>query len=466
MGKLFGTDGIRGFANIYPMTVEVALKTGLAVARFAKEHGGTAVIIGRDTRLSGDMLEAALAAGISSMGINVLTAGIIPTPGVAFLTATVKGAGAGVVISASHNPFHDNGIKVFKSGGLKLTDPEEAKIESYILEADLRLTDSGDCGQKGTDSAVEPGTITTLFDASARYAEFLKTCYERGLDKKTPTHPLKIVVDCSNGASYTVAPLVFKALGFDAQFIFDTPDGKNINHNCGSQHTETLAKRVVSTGADLGLAFDGDADRLIAIDEQGTRLTGDKILAICANHAKSQGRLTNNLVITTVMSNIGLSKALERLGIDHIKTGVGDREVLKEMWSTGAVMGGEDSGHMIFSEFHSTGDGILSALCLIRVMMDTQKSLSDLGTIMTVYPQVLMNVEVDPSKPDFMEIETIAREIKRVEATLNNSGRVLVRYSGTQPLLRVMVEGPDLETTRAHCQSICDAIKQAPIQRK
>ncbi|ACN15608.1 GlmM [Desulforapulum autotrophicum HRM2] len=463
MGKLFGTDGIRGFANIYPMTVEVALKTGRAVARFAKEHGGTVVIIGRDTRRSGDMLEAALAAGISSMGINVLEAGVIPTPGVAFLTATVKGAGAGVVISASHNPFHDNGIKVFKSGGLKLTDPEEAKIESYIFDAGPDRADSSICEPKTSDSAIEPGTISTISNASAQYANFLTSCYQRDLDKNTPDQPLKIVVDCSNGASFKVAPMVFPTLGFETQFIFDTPDGKNINHNCGSQHTETLAKRVISTGADLGLAFDGDADRLIAIDEQGVKLTGDKILAICANHAKAQGRLTNNLVITTVMSNIGLSKALERLGIDHIKTGVGDREVLKEMWATGAVMGGEDSGHMIFSEFHSTGDGILSALCLIRVMVDTNKSLSDLATIMTVYPQVLMNVEVDPSRPDFMKIETIAREIKRVEQALNSSGRVLVRYSGTQPLLRVMVEGPDLEATKSHCQSICDAIKQASI---
>jgi phosphoglucosamine mutase len=461
MGKLFGTDGIRGFANIYPMTVEVALKTGQAVARFAKQQGGTAVIIGRDTRISGEMLEAALAAGISSMGINVLTAGVIPTPGVALLTATVEAAGAGVVISASHNPFHDNGIKIFKSGGLKLTDPEEAKIEAYILDADSNPTGSGNRGPKDPDSAVEPGTIAPIADASAQYADFLASCFRRGLDSSQPRRPLKIVVDCSNGAAYRVAPMVFSTLGFDAQFIFDTPDGKNINHHCGSQHTETLARQVIATGADLGVAFDGDADRLLAVDEQGIKLTGDKILAICASHAKSQGRLTHNLVVSTIMSNIGLSKALEQLAIDHVKTGVGDREVLQKMLTTGAVMGGEDSGHMIFSEFHTTGDGILSALCLIRVMFDTGKSLSDLADIMTVYPQVLMNVEVDPSRPDFMKIDAIANEIKRVEQALNNSGRVLVRYSGTQPLLRVMVEGPDLERTKTYCQDICDAIRSA-----
>lgn len=467
MGKLFGTDGIRGFANIYPMTVEVALKTGQAVALFAKKRGGAAVIIGKDTRLSGDMFEAALAAGITSMGLDALIAGVIPTPAVALLTATVKGAGAGVVISASHNPYHDNGIKVFKARGLKLTDPEEEEMEAYILDAEHRSEDFANAESGDLDSTpelpIEPGTISMLTDASEQYVDFLKTCYERNLDKNNSHQTLKVVVDCSNGASYRVAPMVFSKLGFDAQFISNIPDGKNINHNCGSQHTEALAELVVSTGADLGLALDGDADRLLAVDENGNKLTGDKILVICANHAKSQGRLTRNLVVSTVMSNIGLSKSLESLGIDHIKTGVGDREVLQQMWATGAVMGGEDSGHMIFSEFHTTGDGILSALCLIRVMVDTNQTLSKLGSIMTVYPQVLMNVEVDASRPDFMENHTIAREIKRVEQALNDSGRVLVRYSGTQPLLRVMVEGPDFEETHEYCQSICDAIRSTTV---
>ncbi|MDY0220999.1 MAG: phosphoglucosamine mutase [Desulfobacterium sp.] len=474
MGKLFGTDGIRGFANTYPMTVEVALKTGQAVARFAKKRGGAVVVIGKDTRLSGDMFEAALAAGITSMGIDALIAGVIPTPAVALLASTVKGAGAGVVISASHNPYHDNGIKVFKAGGLKLSDPEEEEMEAYILDCDCGSEDFAgvDSGKPDSppDLPLEPGTISTLDDAQERYADFLKACYERNLDKNNShrsfnNQNLKIVVDCSNGASYRVAPMVFSKLGFDAQFISNTPDGKNINHNCGSQHTETLAELVVSSGADIGLALDGDADRLIAVDEKGNKLTGDKILAICASHAKFQGRLTNNLVVSTVMSNIGLSKALESLGIDHIKTGVGDREVLQQMWATGAVMGGEDSGHMIFSEFHTTGDGILSALCLIRVMVDTNQALSRLSSIMTVYPQVLMNVEVDASRPDFMENQTIAREIKRVEQALNDSGRVLVRYSGTQPLLRVMVEGPDFEETHEYCQSICHAIRSTWVSQ-
>lgn len=467
MGKLFGTDGIRGFANTYPMTVEVALNTGQAVARFAKKRGGKVVIIGKDTRLSGDMFEAALGAGITSMGIDVLIAGVIPTPAVALLTSTVKGAGAGVVISASHNPYHDNGIKVFKAGGLKLTDLEEEEMEAYILDGDCGSEACADIDSGKPDSSpdlpIEPGTISILDDAQERYADFLKACYERSLDKKNSHQNFKIVVDCSNGASYRVAPMVFSKLGFNAQFISNIPDGKNINHNCGSQHTEALAEVVVSTGAGLGIALDGDADRLIAVDEKGNKLTGDKILAICAKHAKSQGRLINNLVVSTVMSNIGLSKSLERLDIDHIKTGVGDREVLQQMWASGAVMGGEDSGHMIFSEFHTTGDGILSALCLIGVMVDTGQTLSKLSLIMNVYPQVLMNVEVDASRPDFMENQTIAQEIKRVEQALNNSGRVLVRYSGTQPLLRVMVEGPDLEKTHEYCQSICDAIRSTLV---
>ncbi|MBI9092818.1 MAG: phosphoglucosamine mutase [Desulfobacterium sp.] len=460
MGKLFGTDGIRGVANRYPMTAQVALKTGQAVARFAKKRGATTVVIGKDTRLSGDMLQAALAAGITSMGMDVLLAGVIPTPGVAFLTTTVEGAGAGVVISASHNPFQDNGIKIFKSGGLKLTDPEEEEIEALILSTN----DQESGAQKNSGPVIETGTIGTLVDASERYADFLQHSYERDANTTTPAPKrFNMVIDCSNGASSDVAPMVFSRLPFDVEFIFNTPDGKNINHQCGSQHTKPLSERVVEKGADIGLAFDGDADRIIVIDENGVKITGDKILAICANHAKSQGKLKNNLVVSTVMSNIGLSMALKTLGIDHVKAGVGDREVLKEMGETGAVMGGEDSGHMIFSDFHTTGDGILSALRLIRVMADTGKPLSDLASIMTVYPQILMNVEVDASRPDFMKIKTIADEIERVEQELKDTGRVLVRYSGTQPLLRVMVEGPDPQRTEAYCHRICDSIKAAAI---
>ncbi|MCP4117812.1 MAG: phosphoglucosamine mutase [Desulfobacteraceae bacterium] len=459
MGKLFGTDGIRGLANRYPMTASVALKTGQAVARFVKKQGAGIVIIGKDTRLSGDMLESALAAGITSMGIDVLLAGVIPTPGVAFLAATVKGAGAGVVLSASHNPFHDNGIKIFKSGGHKLTDGEEAEIEAYILEPGNREPDTGN-----NDPVIETGTIARLGDASERYAAFLRNSFEKDANETAPAPKrFSMVIDCSNGAASRVAPMLFSKLPFDVEFLFNTPDGKNINHQCGSQHTEALSQRVAAKGADLGLAFDGDADRLIAVDENGVKITGDTILAICASHAKSLGRLKNNLVVSTVMSNIGLSMALKTLGIDHLKTGVGDREVLKEMWETGAVMGGEDSGHMIFSEFHTTGDGILSALRLIRVMADTGKALSELASVMTVYPQVLMNVEVDASRPDFMKIKTIADEIESVEQALKDSGRVLVRYSGTQPLLRVMVEGPDPRITEAYCLRICDSIKAAAI---
>ncbi|MBF0468251.1 MAG: phosphoglucosamine mutase [Desulfamplus sp.] len=272
---------------------------------------------------------------------------------------------------------------------------------------------------------------------------------------------LKIVVDCSNGAASSVAPMLFDdPLLFDAMFIFNEPDGKNINDKCGSQHTETLSRKVVESVSDIGLAFDGDADRLIAIDETGSVITGDRILAICAAHAKGKGTLENNRVVSTVMSNIGLSRALESLGIEHLVTGVGDREVLKVMQQSGAVMGGEDSGHMIFSQYHTTGDGLVTALRLIEVMADTGKSLSELASIMKVYPQILMNVEMDASRPDFMAIDSIADEIRAVEAELGSEGRVLVRYSGTQPLLRVMVEGPEYDKTKECCSRICNRIRE------
>ncbi len=447
MGQLFGTDGIRGKANFYPITCDVALHTGTAIGLYVKNNGFTSVVIGKDTRISGDMLESALAAGIASTGIHVKLAGIIPTPGVAYLCSNMEGVGAGIVISASHNPFYDNGIKIFKQGGVKLTDQEESKIETFILNPENVSQDN-------------IGKITVIKDSLERYAGFLLTKFpNRKLVKK-----IKLIADCSHGAASKIGQMVFNRDLFDARFIFNSPDGKNINDNCGSQHTQSLQDKVIEDGADIGLAFDGDADRLIVVDEKGREITGDGILAICAKFAKENNRLKNNIVVSTIMSNVGLTKVLSELDIDHIKAGVGDRKVLEAMKKSGAVIGGEDSGHMIFLDDHSTGDGMLSALRLLEVMLVTGSTLSELASIMTVYPQVLMNVEVDASRPDFTKIQPISDTIVKVESELGDEGRVLIRYSGTQPLLRVMVEGPNQDKTENYCKLICDVIKENIMQ--
>ncbi|MDD9304575.1 MAG: phosphoglucosamine mutase [Desulfobacter sp.] len=445
MGSLFGTDGIRGRANTYPMTCEMAMKTGQAVGLFTLEAGFTAAVIGRDTRISGQMLEAALAAGITSMGVDVMLAGVIPTPGVAYLSGIVEGAGAGIMISASHNPYHDNGIKIFQKKGIKLGDDQEAAMEARIL------------GEKIVPRK-KFGKISVISDGCQRYADFLLGKFPF---KKPVGRRIKLVIDLANGAASTCADLVFNPRFFDVDFIHSRPDGMNINDDCGSQHIQGLESRVLEMNADVGFAFDGDADRLIAVDETGQRITGDCILAICAKFAKSCGRLENNIVVSTIMSNIGLVNTLKKLGISHEMTDVGDRKVLERMKQVRAVMGGEDSGHMIFLKEHTTGDGILTALMLLEVMLKTQDTFSELAKVMRVYPQVLMNVEVDKSRPDFMKIPLVADAIKGVETQLGDQGRVLVRYSGTQPLLRVMVEGPDETTTTDCCERICQAVRKS-----
>lgn len=443
MTRLFGTDGIRGRANTHPMTCETALRTGRAAALLARDLGQDRVLIGKDTRISGDMLAAALAAGAASAGVDVGLAGVIPTPGVAFLTGSLEGVGAGIVISASHNPFYDNGIKLFQKGGIKLTDDQQDAVEANIRASENVPRDN-------------VGKISNISDSLEMYAQFL---LDRFPFRKLSSR-IKLVVDASNGAASDICHRVFHDHIFDAAFIHDRPNGFNINKDCGSQYTRDLQDLVVTRGADLGIAFDGDADRMIAVDENGHVITGDRILAICARHAKENNALRNNVVVSTVMSNIGLTKALTSLGIDHVITGVGDRQVLEKMTQCGAVMGGEDSGHMIFLDDHTTGDGILSALRLITVMARTGRSLSELASVMQVYPQVLKNVEVDASRPDFTKIEAIADAIEEVKAQLADKGRVLVRYSGTQPLLRVMVEGPEEELTTACCEKICQAVRQ------
>ncbi|SMC44165.1 phosphoglucosamine mutase [Desulfocicer vacuolatum DSM 3385] len=441
------------------------MATGKAVAHFVGGGDRKQVVIGRDTRGSGSMLESALAAGIASQGVDVCLAGVIPTPAVAFLAMNTPDAGAGIVISASHNPYYDNGIKLFRGDGHKLSDEEEAMMEARILA--LLSNNKGDNAQedRSGEEIANPGHIQPMSHVLERYATFLRGIYTQGIkDTHAATSndsPLgTIVVDCSNGAAFQVAQQVFAPPHFNARFIHISPDGVNINKDCGSQHTEDLSKEVIKHNACAGLAFDGDADRLIALDETGAVVTGDKILAICAAHAARKGHLTHNRVVSTVMSNIGLSRALKSLGIHHEITGVGDRQVMAAMEKSGAVLGGEDSGHMIFSNCLTTGDGLLTALKLLIVMVETGEALSRLAEVMTVYPQVLKNVSVRPDKPDFMGIDAIASSIEQAEKLLNGNGRVLVRYSGTQPLLRVMVEGEDSSCIHGVCDEICRVIRE------
>jgi phosphoglucosamine mutase len=445
MGKLFGTDGIRGVANQYPLTPEVAVSVGRAVVsafRSNKKH--PKIVIGKDTRVSGFMLEYALVAGICSVGGDAHLAGTIPTPGVAYITLAGD-AVAGIVISASHNPYSDNGIKIFDGSGNKLTDEFEQKIEKIVL---------ADQGRKNHTAAPDTGNVIRLADASNSYKEFLKNC----VVEPSAFQDMKIAVDCSNGATHRIAPDLFRELGAEVFPLAIRPDGKNINADCGSEHPQSLIAQVKRRKADIGLAFDGDGDRLIAVDETGQVISGDRILAICANDLKQKGLLKNNLVVSTVMSNLGLRMALKDMGIKHSMTRVGDRYVLEEMRASGAIIGGEDSGHMIFADCHNTGDGMLTALKLIEAMKSQSKTLSELSKIMTVFPQVLINVDVN-RKPDIESIPEVVEVIESVEKNLGEQGRVLVRYSGTQPFCRVMVEGPSKAETQRYCSQIAEIIK-------
>jgi phosphoglucosamine mutase len=446
MGRLFGTDGIRGAANEYPLTAEIIVNIGRAVASiFSDVDHRAKIIIGKDTRESGSMIEDALASGICSTGGDACLAGVLPTPAVAHLTSSTD-ASAGIVISASHNPFYDNGIKIFDSGGRKLADQKEDEIEHRVLSEKTRHANG--------KSVRGVGSVEILKDAPERYLSFLKD----SLHAKTFFNGMKIVLDCSNGATYTVAPRLFNDLGAQVEAISVNPDGKNINANCGSEHPEDLIDTVIAKKADIGLAFDGDGDRLVAVDEKGLVITGDRILAICARTLKRKGLLRNNLVVSTVMSNLGLRLALKDLGIEHLMTQVGDRYVLQQMNASGAVIGGEDSGHVIFLDQHTTGDGMLSAIRLIQTMRDENKPLSELSEVMTVFPQVLLNIEVK-RKPEIESVVPLMDAIRLVEKILGEKGRVLVRYSGTQPLCRVMVEGPDKDETRQYCQQIADVVR-------
>ncbi|MDO9528632.1 MAG: phosphoglucosamine mutase [Syntrophales bacterium] len=446
MGELFGTDGVRGVANEYPMTSEMALNIGRATAHIFKREGhAPKIIIGKDTRISGYMIENALVSGICSMGVNAILVGPMPTPGIAFLTSSMR-ADAGIVISASHNPFQDNGIKIFSNDGYKLPDEKELEIEKLIFSNNMH---------KLHPSPDELGKASRIDDARGRYIVFLKNSFP----KEYTLEGTKVVLDCSNGATYRVAPETFSELGADVTSIFAEPNGHNINDKCGSQHPETLAEEVVKQKAAVGFAFDGDGDRLIAVDEKGGVLTGDQIMAICAKVMKEEGTLTNNLVVCTVMSNIGFSVALKELGIDQVATKVGDRYVLEEMRARGAAIGGEDSGHVIYLQHHTTGDGIITALQVMAAMMKEQRPLSELAKIMTVFPQKLINIDVK-SKPDISTVPEIGKAVEAVEQELGDKGRVLIRYSGTQNMCRVMVEGPTDEKTEKYCKQIADIVKE------
>ena len=448
MGKLFGTDGVRGIANVGNMTAEQVLAIGRATAHYCREQDParrSKVVIGKDTRVSGYMMESALTAGITSMGVDVLLLGPLPTPGIAFITHSMR-ADAGLVISASHNPFQDNGIKIFSRDGYKLPDAAEAEIEELVLND--RLADMRPMGE-------DLGRAKRIDDAIGRYIVFCKNSFPHDLTLEG----LRIVIDCSNGATYKAARIILWELGAEVIPIHASPDGLNINENCGSQHTEDLRHKVQETRADLGLAFDGDGDRLIAVDETGEELSGDHIIAILAKYMKDHDLLDNNRIVTTVMSNFGLHQFLKEENIEHEESAVGDRYVLERMLETGAILGGEASGHMICLKHHTTGDGILAALQLLVALLRSGKKLSELAKVMKLAPQRLVNLTV-ANKPPLDEIKDLQDAIERAETELDGRGRVLIRYSGTQSMCRVMVEGPTEALTERLTNELATVVKQ------
>ena len=444
MRKYFGTDGVRGVAN-KELTCDLAYKLGRAGGYvLTNNEYKVKVVVGKDTRQSGDMLEAALIAGLMSVGCDVITVGVIPTPGVAYLTRKY-GAECGVVISASHNPMEDNGIKFFNKDGFKLDDEIELKIEEYIDNMEkIAYNPIGN----------EVGVRIHKHTAAQDYVDYLKSIVDTDLTG------LKVVLDCANGAAYKVAPEVFRELGAEVIAMNVTPDGENINHKCGSTHPEGLQKAVVEHNADLGLAYDGDADRLIAVDETGTIVDGDHIMILGAVYLKKQNKLANDTLVVTTMSNIGLHVAAKEYGIDLAITDVGDRYVIEEMKKSGHNLGGEQSGHMIFLDYNTTGDGTLSSLIVSKIVKEDGKTLSEQSALMTTYPQVLINVDVrNEVKNKFMENDEIRTEIEKLEKVMAGTGSVSIRPSGTQPLVRVMLEGKDEGQIRELAQELADLIK-------
>ena len=443
MGKLFGTDGIRGIVG-ENLTVELAFHTGQAIAAVLKEEKGRAplITIGKDTRISSDMLESALICGICSVGGDVMPFGVLPTPAVAYLTV-LKGADAGIVISASHNPYEHNGIKVFNEKGYKLPDATEAKIEEKILSGEtIPVATRGEIG------VLHHG----LKQSKLEYIHHLTTTIDSDLSG------LRVLVDCANGAASATAPELFGRFKCYADFIHREPNGTNINTNAGSTHIEGLQKFVVEKGLDVGFAYDGDADRCLCVDEKGNVITGDHILYIYGCYMKERGKLLTNTVVTTVMSNFGLYKAFDEKGIGYAKTAVGDKYVYEYMAKNGCRIGGEQSGHIIFSKYASTGDGILTSLKMMEVMLAKKLPMSKLAEPLKIYPQVLENVRVT-DKEAAQDDEAVQAAVKAVAEALGDTGRILVRESGTEPVVRVMVEAPDHDTCQKYVSQVVEVIK-------
>lgn len=444
MGKYFGTDGVRGVAN-RELTPELAFQIGRCGGYvLTKSVERPKVLIGRDTRISGHMLEGALVAGLLSIGVEVMRLGVISTPGVAYLTKAL-GAQAGIMISASHNPVQDNGIKFFGPDGFKLSDEQEAEIEALI--------------DNGEDMLPRPigaglGQVNDYFEGGQKYLQYLKQTID-----EEDFSGMKIALDCAHGATSSLATYLFADLDADVVTMGASPNGLNINEGVGSTHPEALAAFVKEKGADVGLAFDGDGDRLIAVDENGNIVDGDQIMYICAKYLKETGRLKHQTVVSTVMSNLGFYKALEAQGMKSVQTAVGDRYVVEEMKKNGYNLGGEQSGHIIFLDYNTTGDGMLTALQLVNIMKIKGKPLSELAGEMKKYPQLLVNVRV-ADKEKAMENEQVKKVIQEVEAEMNGNGRVLVRPSGTEPLVRIMAEAPTEEACRAYVERIADVVRR------
>jgi phosphoglucosamine mutase len=441
---LFGTDGIRGVANEPPLTPELAFRVGRElVATLQAERGveRARLVIGRDTRRSGPLLESAMVAGILSAGGDCYAVGVLPTPGIALLTRALDADG-GIVLSASHNPFQDNGIKLFSAGGTKFPDAWEDEIEARLEGAD------------GAPQAKGPaiGRLVAYDRAEAYYVEFLSRCFPLDLGGMT------LALDCAHGATYRVAPRLFKRLGARVVSVACRPDGTNINAGCGALHPEALARRVTAVGAAAGFAFDGDGDRLISADHRGEIRDGDYALAIAARHLAARGRLKANVVVTTVMANLGLDAALSAVGVDVVKTQVGDRYVSEEMQRLGANLGGEQSGHLLFLDHAPCGDGILSALALLSVIRETGEDLASLATCMRKFPQVLVNVPVR-DKPPLDSLDDLGVRVRAFEGEMNGAGRILIRYSGTEPLARIMIEGADGERIAAMADELAGVMR-------
>ncbi len=441
--RLFGTDGVRGRAGAPPLDTRTVRRLGMALVKaLPRSPGAIRLLVGRDTRESGEHIERDLALGATAAGATVVSAGVIPTPAVAHLTRS-QGFAAGLVISASHNPFHDNGIKVFSGGGEKFTESLEAGVEAVIADVSWQ-------------EPVGAAPAVPLIDEADAYLAHAR----RALGGPCPAHARRIAIDCANGATYQVAPALLRSLGFEVTAIGCEPDGRNINLECGSTHPERLARTVVREGCDLGVAFDGDGDRAILVDGAGRIVDGDAVLLMCARQMQAAGRLRGNAVVATVMSNLGLEIALRDLGIGLVRCPVGDKYVMEELLRDNLSLGGEQSGHVIFPDFLYTGDGIVTALNVLRVMAETGRALADLASDLRACPQVLTNLRVR-EKRDWMTIPAAAEAIAEVEGKLAGRGRLLVRYSGTEPLLRVMIEGERQEEISAWAEQIVAAVRAA-----